>query len=120
MTLVIDVPEHGYLLKRGCSGSPPVSDIVELAAVGDRVIGRSKSSGPFVFDTRSSELLVFRDLLEALRKFSPPPELQSANSFYIRRRWRWLDLAALGIIGTPGAGIIFLCYRLFIRGPSLM
>jgi len=116
---MIDVPEHGYLLKGGCSGSPPISNIVELAEVGSRIIGRSASDGPFVFDTSSSELRLFPDLPEARRTFPSPIVLESANKFYTHRRWGWNDLLALVILGSLAAVIMALWYRLFVRAPAL-
>jgi hypothetical protein len=115
---MIDVPEHGYLLKGGCSGSPAVSNIVDLAEVGDQIIGRSDLGGPFVLDTRSGEERFFPELEDAQKQIPTPATLQSANSFYINHRWGWLDLLALLIIGSFGAVIMFGWYRLFIRMPS--
>ncbi len=115
---MIDIPEHGYLLKGGCSGSPAISDIVELAEVEDRIVGRSSSKGLFVFNTRSGELHPFLESEAVQKEISPLPTLQSANAFYMRRRWGWLDLLAVSIIGSLGAAIMFLWYRLFIRAPS--
>jgi hypothetical protein len=57
--------------------------------------------------------------LEAVQKeISPLPTLQSANTFYLHRRWGFLDLIAVTLIGSLGAALIFLGYRFFIRSPS--
>ena len=116
---MIDVTDHGYLMKGSCSGSPPVSDIVQLAAAGDRIIGQSNSSGAFVFDTSSDSLQTYDNLSSALQQMSPPPTLESPNTFYFRRRWSWLDLIAVIVIALPASLIIFSWYRLFIRAPSV-
>lgn len=115
---MIDEPDRGYLIKSGCTGVPAVSGIAEIAAVGDRIVGNSQSSGPFLFDTRSSELKTFSSLDAALGQFSPHPTLQTAHSFYLRRRWQWADLAAVALISVPAVGILIGWYRWFIRAPQ--
>ncbi len=114
---MIDVPDDGYLLKGGCSGAPAVSGITELAEIGDRIVGNSRSRGPFVLDTRSGAVQTFATLEAALGQFSPRPSVQTAKSFYLRRRWGWADLAAGVLTGVPAAGIVIVWYRRFIRAP---
>ncbi len=114
---MIDVPDDGYLLKGGCSGTPAVDDVSELTEVGDRIVGNSRSSGPFVLDTRSGALQTFATLEAALGQFSPRPSVQTANSFYVRRRWGWADLAAGVLTVVPAGGILIVWFRRFIRVP---
>lgn len=112
---MVDVPTHGYLLKGGCSGSPTVSGITDLTAVGDDLVGRSESSGAFIFDARSGSLRTFPTVEAAAGQFGSPPRLQSANTFYIQRRWGWPDLAALAILAVPVAVCLVAWYRWFIQ-----
>jgi hypothetical protein len=114
---MIDVPDKGYLLKNGCSGSPRIDDITELAKVGDQIVGISKSSGPFIFNTRSAALQKFNSLDMALSRFTPRPALQTANVFYLHRRWGWSDLIAVLIAAIPCIGILIVWYKRFIRMP---
>jgi hypothetical protein len=115
---MIDVPDHGSLGKADGSSAAVISDVVELAEVGDRVIGRSTSKGLFVLNTRSGELNAFLESEAMPKEVSSLPPLQSANDFYIHRRWGLLDLVAVTLIGSLGAALIFLGYRFFIRPPS--
>jgi hypothetical protein len=115
---MIDIPEHGSLFKDDGSGSPEISDIVELAEVGDRIIGRSSSKGLFVFNTRSGELHPFLEFEAVQKEISPVPALQSANTFYIHRRWGILDLVAVIVIGSVGVALTVFGYRFFVRRPS--
>ena len=115
---MIYIPEHGSLGKEDGSSPAVISDIVELAEVGDRVIGRSTSQGLFILNTRSGELHAFLESEAVQREISPLPTLESANAFYIHRRWGLLDLVAITLIGSLGAALIFLGYRFFVRPPS--
>jgi hypothetical protein len=115
---MIDVPEHGSLLKEGSFGTPVVSDIVELAEASDRIIGRSNSKGLFVLNTRSDQLRSFLELDAFQKEISPLPTLQSANTFYLHRRWGFLDLVAVTVISSFGLALMFFGYRFFIRVPS--
>jgi hypothetical protein len=98
---MIDIPDSGYILKGGCSGSPAISEIAELAVVGDRIVGKSKSSGSFIFNTRSEVLQKYDNLDLALTQFTPRPTLESVDSFYAHSRWGLPDVIALLIIGIP-------------------
>ncbi len=115
---MIDIPEHGSLGKEDGSSPAAISDVVELAEVGDRVIGRSTSKGLFILNTRSGELRAFLESEAVQKEVSPLPTLQSANDFYIHRRWGLLDLVAVTLIGSLGAALTFFGYRLFIRPPA--
>jgi len=115
---MIDVPEHGSLTKDDGTRAPVISDIVELAEVGDRIIGRSTSKGLFILNTRSGELHAFLESDAVQKEISPMPTLQSANAFYIDHRWGPLDLAAVTVIGSLGAMLLFVGYRFFIRPPA--
>ena len=111
---MIDVTESGYLMQGGCSGEPLIDNITNLAADGDRIVGITGSNGAFVFDTQSRAVRTFPDIGKALGQFSPQPAIQAANSFYIERRWGWLDLEAIGCIGIVGTGILFFGYRFYL------
>jgi hypothetical protein len=114
---MIDVTDQGYLMKGGCSGSPRVNGIRQLAQVGDSVIGTSVA-GAFVFDTSTGELRSHQSTVAALAQFSPPPKLQTPDEFYERRRSGWQDRAA----GFVLLGLVFLTswfwFRRFIRAPA--
>ena len=112
---MIDVPDDGYLLKGGCSGAPIVHGITELAAAGDRVIGISESSGPFVLDTRTGELQTFASVDAALARMTPRPVLQGAGDFYDSRRWGRADVLAAVLIAVPAIVAVIFWYLWFIR-----
>ncbi|MDX6613543.1 MAG: hypothetical protein QOD75_2729 [Blastocatellia bacterium] len=114
---MIDVPEHGSLGKEDDSSAAVVSEVVELAEVGDRIIGRSTSKGLFILNTRSGELHAFLESDAVKKEISALPTLESANDFYIHRRWELLDLVAVTLIGSLGLALILLGYRFFIRPP---
>jgi len=114
---MIDTTDNSYLLKGGCTGVPPVFGITQLAALGDRIVGNSRSSGPFMFDTRSGKVQSPIDLDTALGQFSPRPTLQTPDEFYSKMRWGWPDLIALVLISIPALCILLLWYRWFIRTP---
>jgi hypothetical protein len=115
---MIDVTDHGYLMKDGCSGSPPVDGIRELAQVGDSIIGSSGRSDAFVFDTSTGKLTLHRSISDALRQFSPVPQLQTADQFYRSRRFGWQDVVAALILCGLVLLISWLWFRRYIRAPS--
>jgi hypothetical protein len=112
---MIDVTDHGYLMKDGCSGLPPVYGIRELAEAGDVIIGSSDDVGAFVFDMTSGELKPQPSTSAALAHFSPAPRLQTADEFYRSRRFGWQDLAALAILLLMVASTSWLWFTRFIR-----
>jgi hypothetical protein len=112
---MIDVPENGYLLKGGCSGSPIVDEISELAATDDLVIGDSKSQGAFELDTRTGTLLRFTSMEAVLARTTPRPLLRSANDFYGYRRWGYADAVAAVLIAVQAIAITILWYFSFFR-----
>lgn len=114
---MIDVPERGSLGKEDGSSAAVISDVVELAEMGDRIIGRSAAKGLFILNTRSGELHAFLESEAVQEEISPLPTLESANDFYIHRRWGLLDLVAVTLIGSLGLALVFLGYRFFIRPP---
>jgi hypothetical protein len=115
---MIDVTDHGYLMKDGCSGAPPVHGITQLAEVGDVVIGSSAQAGAFVFDTRTESLRNFPDISAALAQFAPPPKLQSPDGFYRSRRFGWQDLAAVVLLLASVAILSWMWFKRFVRAPS--
>jgi len=112
---MIDVPDKGYLLKGGCTGSPPVSDITELAAAADLIVGNSASNGPFVLDTRTDAVRSFATVDAALNELTPRPILQSAWEFYDDRRWGRADILVAVLIGLPAIAVTLGWYLWFIR-----
>jgi hypothetical protein len=112
---MIDIPDNGYILQGGCTGSADVYDITDLAAVGDRIVGKSRSSGPFIFNIRSGALQKFENMDAALAQFGPRPTLKSANTFYRQLRWRPADLFTMLVTGILAIGIMLFWYRRFIR-----
>jgi len=112
---MIDVPDDGYLLKGGCSGAPIVHGITELAAAGDRMVGNSESSGPFVLDTRTGELQTFASVDAALARITPPPILQRAGDFYDSRRWGRAHAIAAVVIAVPAIVVAIFWYLWFIH-----
>jgi drug/metabolite transporter (DMT)-like permease len=111
---MIDVTDHGYLMKDSCTGSPPVDRIQELATMGDSVAGIS-ASGPFVFDLATGSLKLYTTRAEALAQFTPPPTLLSADAFYRQRRFGWQDLTALAVLLLAVAVVSLTWFTLFIR-----
>ena len=114
---MIDVPEEGYLLKGGCTGAPIVYGITELGSSGGLVFGNSKSSGPFVLDTRTGALQTFASIDAAVGRITPRPTLQEAGDFYARQRWGRADAIAGALIAVPALAIAIFWYLWFIRSP---
>jgi hypothetical protein len=112
---MIDVPAEGYLLKGGCSGAPIVDGITELGSSDDLVFGNSKSSGPFLLDTRTGALQTFASVETAVARITPRPNLRGAGDFYIRQRWGRADAIAVVLIGVPALAITVFWYLWFIR-----
>jgi hypothetical protein len=112
---VIDVPDHGYLLKGGCTGSPIVDGITELAAGGDVVLGKSESTGPFLLDTRTAALQNVASLDDAMAGMTPRPILRTADDFYNDRRWGRADAVAGALIAIPAVTVAIFWYVWFIR-----
>ena len=112
---MIDVPDDGYLLKGGCTGSPIVDGITELAVAGDLVLGTSKSSGTFVFNTRTGAMQSGASLDDALAGMTPGPVLRSANDFYNDRRWGRADVLAAAVFAAPALAVTIFWYVWFIR-----
>jgi len=113
---MIDVTDYGTLMKEGCSGSPLVEGISELAEVGDVVVGSNGHSKAFVFDTLTGELRMHPNPATAIALFSPPPKLQTADSFYRSRRFGWQDLAAFLVLVGLVVAVSWLWFSRFIRG----
>jgi hypothetical protein len=113
---MIDVTDHGYLMKDGCSGAPPVHGITQLAEVGDVIVGHAQ--GAFVFDTKTDSLKSYPDLSAAIAQFTPPPKLESPDGFYRSRRFGWQDLAALIVLLVSVAALSWLWFQRFVRAPS--
>jgi len=116
---MIDVTTSGYLMKDGCSGSPPLRDIGELAQVGDAIVGVSGITGAFVFDTASSKVTLYESPAVALAQFSPAPSLQPADDFYRRHRFAWQDVAAALILFSLVLGISWIWFRRFVCAPAM-
>jgi hypothetical protein len=112
---MIDVPDHGYLLKGGCTGSPIVDGITELGVAGDLVFGKSESSGPFMLDTRSGALQNVASMDAALARVTPRPTLRTADEFYNDHRWGQADLIAAVLIAVPAVAVAMAWYFWFIR-----
>lgn len=112
---MIDVPDNGYLLKGGCTGAPTVYEITELQTAGDLVVGKSESTRAFVLDTRTGALQTFASMDAALDQITPRPILQSANDFYVNRRWGKADVFVAGLIGLPAVAVALFWYLWFIR-----
>lgn len=112
---MIDVPAEGYLLKGGCSGAPIVRGITLIGSSDDLVFGNSKSSGPFVLDTRTGVLQTFARMDTAVAQITPRPTLQVASDFYARHRWGSADAIAVVLIGVPALAIATFWYLRFIR-----
>lgn len=112
---MIDVPDHGYLLKGGCSGSPIVDGITEVGAAGDFVFGKSESPGPFTLDTRTGALRTVASLDDAIPSMTPRPILRTANDFYNDRRWGRADVLAAAVIAAPAFAVTIFWYVWFIR-----
>ena len=110
---IVDVT--AFVLRGGCSGSPPVDRLEQLATVGDHVIGVSRSRGPFTLDTRNDTLRTYPDITSALKQFPSPPVLESVGHFYATRRWGWPDVAAAVLIGIPAVSILGSWYWWLIR-----
>jgi hypothetical protein len=115
---MIDVTEHGYLMKGGCSGAPPVHSITALAEVGDAIVGSSAQSGAFVFDTRTDGLKRYPDVAAALDQFAPPPKLQPPDEFYRSRRFGWQDVAALVLLLASVAMVSWVWFKRLVRAPA--
>jgi hypothetical protein len=112
---MIDVPDSGYVLKGGCSGGPIVAEITELASAGPLLIGKSRSDGPFLLDTRTGRLQTFTSMDAALSQVTPRPTLQSAAAFYTDRRFVLADAIAALLIAVPAIRLSILWHRWFIR-----
>jgi hypothetical protein len=114
---MIDVPDEGFLLKGGCSGSAIVAEITELGGSDDVLVGSSRSSGPFVLDMRTGKLQAFSNIDAALSNVTPRPSLQSADDFYRARRWGLADAIAAVLIVIPAIVASLLWYLWFVRRP---
>ncbi len=117
---MIDVTDRGYLMKDGCSGSPPVYDIRELAEIGDAIVGKSDRTGAFVFDMATGELRRDQDASTALAQLSPTARLQTPDEFYRSRRFGWQDVAALLVLFAVVALTSWLWFTRFIRMRSAL
>jgi hypothetical protein len=112
---MIDVPDKGFIMKDGCTGTPPIDDVTQLTQIGDRIVGSAEKMPGFVLDMRTNATTVFPTLAAALAQFSPPPALQSADAFYQAHRWALPDLfAVLLLLGMCGV-VSWAWYRAFIR-----
>ena len=116
---MIDVTDHGYLMKDGCSGSPTVDGIRELAEADDAIVGNSDRIGAFVFDMATGELRRHADVSTALAQVTAE-RLETADEFYRSRRFGWQDAAAFGVLLVLGASTSWLWFARFIRArPAL-
>lgn len=107
---MIDVPDNGYLMSYGCSGSPIIDGITEINVVGNLVVGRAKNA--FIFDSGSGKLTEMDATSKAFQAHEA--ELLNVNDFYIRRRWNFLDIIAVFIILIPGVCFIKWWYEKII------
>jgi hypothetical protein len=112
---MIDITDHGYLMKGGCSGSPLIDEVQEIAQSGDSLVGFSSRSGPFVLNTASDDFRVFADRAAALAQFSPSPNLQTANAFYQSLRWGWQDAIGLALLLCSLVVVSGFWFTFFIR-----
>ncbi|MBX7184669.1 MAG: hypothetical protein K1Y01_05925 [Vicinamibacteria bacterium] len=111
---MIDVPDKGYLMKDGCSGSPPVDGITRLAQCGNFVTG-SNGSATFLFDTARDVLVANPSQAVIDKECGPSIQLQAANEFYGARRSGWLDLGALAVLLGLVTSISVFWHGRFIR-----
>ena len=116
---MIDVPDKGYLMKGGCSGSPPVDDITHLAQCGS-VIAGSNDSGPFLFDTSSDALIKNADEPGVVKQCGPSAPLQPVGEFYRSRRSGWLDLVSLVVLLGLVLSTSAFWYKHLIRGRKVV
>jgi hypothetical protein len=112
---MIDVTEHGYLMKDGCTGTPPIYEIRQLAEVGNMIVGTSDRTGAFVFDLTAGQLKRVEDAKATLAELSPTARFQTPDEFYRSRRFGWQGVAALAILFVAEASILWLWFTRFVR-----
>ena len=111
---MIDTPEHGYLMRHECSGSP-ISDGISKINVFDHVVA-GKAKIDFTLDLTDGHLAEFDAASEKFQIYEN--ELVSVNQFYIERRWSYIDVIALLIIGIPALFFIKWWYDRIIVIPG--
>jgi hypothetical protein len=107
---MIDVPENGYLIRHGCSGSPIIDGISKINVFDNLVVGKAEDN--FIFDLADGHLAALDATSEKFHEYEN--KLLDVNRFYIKRRWNYLDVIAVLIIVIPG-----FCFINLLRGHKL-